>query len=92
MVKLSDKSLRRFWFKSSKNIGAGVTAYSREDAEEILSGAIKRHNLDLDIIEVIEDINIGDLDQGHVIPNMNPPNFRGIWFPGLNENLRNKWI
>ncbi len=92
MKKLSDKKLRRFWFKSSKNLGAGITAYSRNDAEEILNGAIKRHSLELEIIEVLEDVNIQDLDQGHVIPNMNPPNFRGIWFPMLNENLRNKWI
>lgn len=92
MEKLSDKKLRRFRFKSSKNGGIGITAYSRKDAEEILNGAIKRHNLGLEIVEVLEDINIQDLDQGGVIPNMNPPNFRGIWFPMLNENLRNKWI
>jgi hypothetical protein len=27
---------------------------------------------------------VRDLDQGHVIPNMGPPNLRGVWFPMLN--------
>ena len=74
------------------NLGVGITAYSKNDAEMILAGAISRHNLRLDITEIIVDINIQDLDQGHIIPNMNPPNFRGVWFPMLNENLRAKWV
>ena len=91
MNKLSSKELRRFWFRSSKNIGVGITAYSLDDAEIILSSAIKRHILDLDITEVVVDVGIRELDQGHVIPNMNPPIFRGVWFPMFNENLKETW-
>jgi hypothetical protein len=88
MTKLSSSELRRFWFKSNINIGVGITAYSLEDALVILDGAIERHTLKVDVVETVEDVDIQGLDQGHVIPNMNPPNFRGVWFPMLNENLR----
>ena len=66
----------------------GITAYSLADAKTILDGAIRRHRLDVDIINTIEDVDIRNLDQGHIIPNMNPPSFRGVWFPMLNENLK----
>jgi hypothetical protein len=36
----------------------------------------------------IENINIQNLDQGHVIPNMWVPNFRGVWYPlGFHKNI-----
>ncbi len=71
--------LIRFWFKAREHFGIGVTAYSLDDAELL----IKEANLQInyDILEVIENVDIQTLDQGHVIPNMRPPNFRGIWFP-----------
>ena len=87
----SQETLRRFWFESSRNRGVGVTAYSLADARIILGSTIRRNNLDVDVINIIEDIDIRTLDQGHVIPNMNPPNFRGVWFPMLNENLKQTW-
>lgn len=40
-------------------------------------------NID-DNIEIIEDIDIRQLDQGHVIPNMGVVTFEGVWFPNLN--------
>ena len=91
MSKLSNKELRRYWFESSRNLGVGVTAYSLSDAKIILNSAIRRQQVDVEIINTIENVNIQDLDQGHVIPNMNPPNFRGVWFPMLNENLKETW-
>ena len=90
MSKLKNEELRRYWFESSRNLrginlrGIGVTAYSLSDAKIILNSAIKRHKLDVEIIETIEDVDIRNLDQGHVIPNMNPPNFRGVWYPMFN--------
>ena len=33
---------------------------------------------------VIEDVDVRDLDQNHVVPNMDPPNFHGVWFPRFN--------
>ena len=61
--------------------GCGVSAIDYRDAIEILKRKmfiktempkIKRH---------IPNVDINELDQGHVIPNMKPPNYRGIWFP-----------
>ena len=91
MSKLSNKELRRYWFESSRNLGVGVTAYSLSDAKIILNSAIRRQQVDVEIVNTIENVNIQDLDQGHVIPNMNPPSFRGVWFPMLNENLKETW-
>jgi hypothetical protein len=32
-------------------------------------------------VEDDQDVDVQSLDQGHVIPNMHPPNWRGIWYP-----------
>ena len=91
MDKLKSDNLRRYWFESSRNLGVGITAYSLSDAKIILNSAIERHQLDIDVINTIEDVDVRKLDQGHVVPNMNPPNFRGVWFPMFNENLKKAW-
>jgi hypothetical protein len=39
-----------------------------------------------DTTEVIEDIDVRILDQGHVIPNMGVVTFKGIWYPIYNIN------
>jgi hypothetical protein len=78
-MQLNDPNLIRFWFAKKRGVGIGVTAYSREDAEELIRDA-QIYN-ETEIISVTENIDIRTLDQNHVIPNMGPPNFRGIWFP-----------
>jgi len=30
---------------------------------------------------LIEDVDVSKLDAGHVLPNIDPPVWRGIWFP-----------
>jgi hypothetical protein len=40
--------------------------------------------LDGELVRIIVDVDVRDLDQGHVIPNMGPPNLRGVWYPMLN--------
>ena len=62
-----------------RGYGIGVTAYSREDAEQLISEMDSSVNKD--VVAIIEDVDIRTLDQGHVIPNMGPPNFRGVWYP-----------
>ena len=78
---LNDKNLRRFWFNTRRGAGLGVTAYSLGDARAILEEQSLTSGVE--IIGVIEDVDVAQLDQGHVIPNMGPPNFRGVWFPNL---------
>jgi hypothetical protein len=80
--------LHRFWFKFSpikpydpSALGYGVTAYTYDDAISILKDTVFQ-NRDLpEVQSVIEDVDISTLDQKHVIPNMEPPVWRGVWFP-----------
>jgi len=58
-----------------------VTAESRAAAEallrtELFGGAALPAPSD-----VLEDVDVRDLDQGHVVPNMGDPSTRGVWFP-----------
>jgi len=76
--------LRRFWFRTKQGRGIGVTAFSKEDAEQLIRDAAQATPwLNTEVLDVVEDVDLRHLDQGHVIPNMNPPTFRGIWFPRL---------
>lgn len=73
--------LTRYWFRTEKGFGVGVTAYSLDDAKDLI--ATESFVSEEKILAVIENVDIRDLDQGHVIPNMGPPNVRGIWYPNL---------
>jgi hypothetical protein len=84
MTQLKDPWLRRFWFAVPGTYGFGVTASSRAEAEALAREAATRLGQRFEPTKIIEDVDIRDLDQGHVIPNMGPPNFRGVWFPRLN--------
>lgn len=84
MAKLHDPKLRRFWFSTPGSLGIGVTAYSRSEAESLARDAAARLGHDFEPSSVTEDVDIRDLDQKHVVPNMGPPNFRGGWFPRFN--------
>ena len=81
--------LRRFWFRFEPSaddlfigraLGCGITAVDRHDAENLLRQEVFRGELP-PVAEVIEDVDVRDLDQGHVIPNMGDPSTRGVWFP-----------
>jgi len=81
-------NLRRYWFKfarlpypSAVNRGCGVTAYGYDDAIEILKRTVFLGRSFPHILRVQEDIDLSQIDQTHVIPNMGPPHIRGIWFP-----------
>jgi hypothetical protein len=76
-----DLSLRRFWFPIPGHLGIGVTAASRAEAEVLASNAAAELHWPFVAAGVIEDVDVRDLDQGHVVPNMAPPNWRGVWFP-----------
>jgi hypothetical protein len=83
--------LHRYWFTfspakdsrlpSALRLGCGVTAFSCEDAISL----IQEHLLGGERIppqhEVVEDVDVSTLDAGHVLPNMESPVWRGIWFP-----------
>ncbi len=81
-------SLHRFWFKfaslapyDSCRLGCGVTAYTYDDAVAIMKETVFAGRDFPPIAKFIEDVDIRTLDQKHVVPNMEPPVWRGVWFP-----------
>ncbi len=82
-------NLIRFWFNFEKSnplppglhLGCGVTAYNYDDALHILKSKIFKNNYEMTIKDYIEDIDIRTLDNNHIVPNILPPNNRGVWYP-----------
>lgn len=81
-------TLRRFWIRfvahPSLKIprpGCGVTAYNVEDALSILRATVFEGGTLPAVATIIEDVDISTLDQKHVIPNMEAPVWRGVWYP-----------
>jgi hypothetical protein len=60
------------------NLGVGVTANPEEDAQQILTAALKDAP---PIFNITRIKDMSDLDQEHVAPNMGNWFRRGIWFP-----------
>jgi hypothetical protein len=81
-------TLTRFWFEFEGEIHPyGVTAYSRTDALEILRSEAFRSELP-PIQREIADVDVSQLDPDHVLPNIWPPTWRGIWYPvGYQRNI-----
>ncbi|MFT3750125.1 MAG: hypothetical protein QM768_17540 [Agriterribacter sp.] len=70
-----------FDFPPGIGIGCGVTAFDYNDALRIMSEKIFFSIKIPPIKKYIENVDIHELDQNHVIPNMKVPLERGIWFP-----------
>ncbi len=87
-----NNKLIRFWFKFENNpiplnFGCGVTAFNDIDALTIIKEQVFKNKPFPEVAVKIENIDINTLDQGHIIPNMYSPNYRGIWFPiGFQKN------
>ena len=83
-------TLTRFWFEfEGKGLGYGVTAYNREDALAILRRDVFGCELP-PLRSEAADVDVSQLDEGHVLPNIWPPNWRGVWFPrGYQRNIAN---
>jgi hypothetical protein len=84
------KHLHRFWFRFEGDasdlppgsaLGCGVTAVDRRDAEEVVRAEVFDGAALPAVREVIADVDVRELDQGHVVPNMGDPSVRGVWFP-----------
>ena len=70
-------------------MGCGITGYNLEDAYFILRKDVFKGMEYVKPIKVVEEIHIPTLDENHIIPNMLPPNIRGVWFPS-GYNYENK--
>jgi hypothetical protein len=84
--------LHRFWFEFGGPrealppggwIGCGVTAVDRSDAERLLLDDLFGGGGLPPIARLVEDVDVSQLDAGHVIPHMGDPTIRGVWFPRL---------
>ena len=73
--------LSAFGFPPGIGIGCGITAIDLDDAIKIMDRKIFFASNRPPFKKVIEDVDIRTLDQGHVIPNMQSPVERGVWFP-----------
>ncbi len=75
--------LKAYWIESPAihPPGLGVTAFSRDDAFQLLNASGYALRPDDPSIRVTEGIQVEDLDQNHIVPNMGPIVFRGVWFP-----------
>jgi hypothetical protein len=84
-------SLHRYWFRFDLTLddrhpsgvlaGCGITAFSYDDALQILRERVFKDQDVPPITERREDVDVSSLDQGHVVPNMMSPDKRGVWFP-----------
>jgi ADP-ribose pyrophosphatase YjhB (NUDIX family) len=78
------KHLRRFWFPIPGHLGIGVTAATQAAARELAERTRVACWPDAPPLgAVVEDVDVGTLDQGHVIPNMRPAVWPGVWYSAL---------
>ena len=88
--------LHRFWIEFEPGSGiawpprwaCGVTAYSLDDAMQLLRLRVFRECDVPPVRKVVEDVDITTLDRGHVRPNMGVPIWRGVWFPNYGPEER----
>jgi len=81
--------MTRFWFEFDRlallpaglSVGCGVTAWNEATALELVRRRVFRGALLPPIVKRVPDIDIRELDAGHVVPNMGNPAVAGIWFP-----------
>jgi len=78
---LNSKLLTRYWFPATQGLGIGVTAYSLPHATEMALSALSSLPSGARLGEPVANVDVSSLDQGHVVPNMGPCNFEGIWYP-----------
>lgn len=78
-----DKLLKVFWIEFGPTLADkyGVTAYTFDDAVNILRQTVFSKEEILPVLKYTEDIKVEDLDQNHVVPNMGVITIRGVWFP-----------
>ena len=87
--------LKRYWFVLYPEwrygpLNVGATANSIDEAKSLILKNFDKINYWEPLerlkqnVEVIENIDIQLLDKEHVVPNMGPVIFKGVWFPRLN--------
>jgi hypothetical protein len=88
--------LKRYWlvicpamWNGPKNLG--VTAISIDQAKSLAIVELDKLGwkqlpyFEINHAEFIEDVDIRELDQNHVIPNIGVVSKQGVWFPNCNS-------
>jgi hypothetical protein len=82
--------LHRYWFEfggprehlpAGTWMGCDVTGVDRADAEQLLAAGPFAGRTLPPIDGIIEDVDVSELDPGHVLPNIGDVTQRGVWFP-----------
>jgi hypothetical protein len=80
--------LRRYWLEfnvaphPAMKIGVGVTAWNLDDARTLVTSAAVSKVAHVEPSRVVEDVDLRELDQSHVLPNaVVATSVRGIWYP-----------
>jgi hypothetical protein len=85
-----ERHLTRFWIEldfpeeypaHATRLGIGVTAFDRDDVLSLVTERVFPAGEFPPVREIREGVDVSTLDPGHVLPNMAPPDRRGIWFP-----------
>lgn len=89
--RVQQRNLVRFWIEFEQTIddqpppgtliGVGVTAVDRDDALRLVAERVFEGEPLPPIKGLRTDVDLSTLDAGHVIPNMEPPVRRGVWYP-----------
>jgi hypothetical protein len=90
--RIKEGELHRYWIEFGRGgrwpEGCGVTAFDREDAFDLIEEQVLRpYGLPMPpVIDVTEDVDVSVILERY--PNvaqfahlMNPPNWRGVWWP-----------
>ncbi len=74
------KYLSKFWIEVEWNFisGVGVTAFDEADAQRII---VNKISSEVKFVSITKIHSLDELDQGHVLPNMEEWVSRGIWHP-----------
>lgn len=80
-----NRELIRYWITLNQQerpigfgLGIGITAYSEEDMLSILRDRIEQE-IKIEKVQIIRSLD--ELEQNHVLPNMEEFVFRGMWYP-----------
>jgi hypothetical protein len=58
-----------------------VTAFCLEDGLQILQQTVFKDTVAPTPTNITADVDVSSLDPTHVVPYINPSNWRGLWFP-----------
>ena len=82
---MKEEKLTTFWLTFPKDDhlpqGIGVTAYNEEDVYILLNEQGWLWHEEAQEVCIKHNIQINELDQNHVVNNMGPMQFRGVWYP-----------